>query len=170
MFPRAALKALPVLLTENYMFVGDEESAKRTLTTPAPRLGSALATRRLQTLQYIIGALQKLAATRNCAVVILSQCATRMQSHSRGAALTPAINAGVWEQGIAARVVLFRDWVWEGGGAADTCFAGVQRVGGKKVGGALERVFAFRVGEVCKSKSTRPPRLSFCAGDCNTLR
>lgn len=109
--------------------------------------GSGLSTRRLQTLQYVIGALQKLAATRNCAVVLLSQCATRMQAHSRGAALVPAVNASVWEQGVATRLVLFRDWAWSGGSAADACFAGVQRVAGRKVEG-LRQVFAFGVGEV----------------------
>ncbi len=92
--------------------------------------------------------MQKLAATRNCAVVLLSQCATRVQSHSRGAALTPAINASVWEQGIGSRLVLFKDWLWKSGKAIDTCFAGVQRVAGKRVDGSLERIFAFRVGEV----------------------
>lgn len=110
-------------------------------------VGSGLSTRRLQTLQYIIGALQKLAATRNCAVVLLSQCATRMQANSRGAALIPAVNASVWEQGIAARLVLFKDWVWSGGKASDTCFAGIQRASGRKVDG-FKKAFAFRVGEV----------------------
>lgn len=95
----------------------------------------------------MIGALQKLAATRNCAVVLLSQCATRMQANSRGAALIPAVNASVWEQGIAARLVLFKDWIWSGGKPFDTCFAGVERVAGRKVDG-LKKVFAFRVGEV----------------------
>lgn len=108
--------------------------------------GSGLSTRRLQTLQYVIGALQKLAATRNCAVVLLSQCATRIQTNSR-AALIPAVIANVWEQGIAARLVLFKDWVWIEGKAFDTCFAGIQRAGGRKVDG-LKKVFAFRVGEV----------------------
>lgn len=108
--------------------------------------GSGLSNRRLQTLQYVIGALQKLAATRNCAVVILSQCATRMQSQSR-AALIPAVNASVWEQGLGARLVLFKDWVWKAGKADDTCFAGIQRVAGRKVDG-MKSVFAFRVEEV----------------------
>lgn len=112
-----------------------------------PTAGSGLSTRKLQTLQYIIGALQKLAATRNCAVVLLSQCATRIQAHDRGATLIPAVSAGVWEQGVAARLVLFKDWAWSGGRAADACFAGVQRVAGRKVGG-LKKVFAFQVGEV----------------------
>lgn len=80
--------------------------------------------------------------------MLLSQCATRMQPHGLGAALTPAINASVWEQGVAARLVLFQDWVWEGGRAAGSHFAGVQRVAGRKVEG-LGRVFAFRVEEVC---------------------
>ncbi|SPN98594.1 related to DNA repair protein rhp55 [Cephalotrichum gorgonifer] len=108
---------------------------------------SGLLKRRQQTLQYVISSLQKLASTRNCAIVLLSQCATRMQSHSRGAALAPAVNVTVWEQGIASRLVLFRDWVWKDGHAVDTRFVGVQRVSGRKVDGPLMRVFAFQVGK-----------------------
>ncbi|KAM0499328.1 hypothetical protein ACHAPB_005995 [Verticillium nonalfalfae] len=74
----------------------------------------SLAARRLQTLQHVVSALQKLAATRNCAVVVLTQCATKMQAES-GATLVPAINANVWEQGVSTRLVVFKDWAWKDG-------------------------------------------------------
>ena len=70
------------------------------------------ALRRTQALQHVVNALQKLAAARNCAVVVLSQCATRMQANEQGATLVPAIGATVWEHGISTRIVLFRDWAW----------------------------------------------------------
>ncbi|KAK4199418.1 P-loop containing nucleoside triphosphate hydrolase protein [Triangularia verruculosa] len=66
------------------------------------------AERRIQELQYVLSSLQKLAATRDVAIVILTQCATKMQTE-RGATLVPAINASVWRQGIATRIALFRD-------------------------------------------------------------
>ncbi|KAK4178202.1 P-loop containing nucleoside triphosphate hydrolase protein [Triangularia setosa] len=66
------------------------------------------AERRIQALHYILSNLQKLAATRNVGIVILTQCATKMQTE-RGATLVPAINASVWRQGIATRIALFRD-------------------------------------------------------------
>ncbi|KAJ8120763.1 hypothetical protein ONZ43_g2614 [Nemania bipapillata] len=72
-------------------------------------VGSNAVARRLQILQYLVSALQKLSATRDILIVLLSQCATRMQA-DRGAALTPAISASNWEQGIATRLVLFQDW------------------------------------------------------------
>ncbi|KAM0277136.1 hypothetical protein ACHAQH_006030 [Verticillium albo-atrum] len=92
-----------------------------------PQLGKGPgpAARRLQTLQHIVSALQKLAATRDCAVVVLSQCATKMQAES-GATLVPAINANVWEQGVSTRLVVFRDWVWKDGSPSTTGLIGIE--------------------------------------------
>ncbi|KAF4865739.1 hypothetical protein CGCSCA1_v013821 [Colletotrichum siamense] len=104
----------------------------------------SLSAKRLQALQYIVGALQKLAATRNCAVVVLSQCATKMQSE-RSPTLIPSINAGVWEQGVSTRVVLFRDWVWKDGSPSSVSFAGVQKLDGKAEPDTMQSAAAFRV-------------------------
>ncbi|PKS07289.1 hypothetical protein jhhlp_005891 [Lomentospora prolificans] len=130
--------SLSALLNEAFPKTPDGRSFKS-------NKGSGLSTRRLQTLQYVIGALQKLAATRNCALVLLSQCATKMQSRNRGAALMPSINASVWEQGIPTRLVLFRDWMWKDGVPSDTCFVGLQRLSGKAMPNSVQRVTAFRV-------------------------
>ncbi|KAF4885455.1 hypothetical protein CGCFRS4_v011916 [Colletotrichum fructicola] len=107
-------------------------------------VGPSLSAKRLQALQYIVGALQKLAATRNCAVVVLSQCATKMQSE-RSPTLIPSINAGVWEQGVSTRVVLFRDWVWKDGSPSSVSFAGVQKLDGKAEPDTMQSAAAFRV-------------------------
>ncbi|KAK1635138.1 P-loop containing nucleoside triphosphate hydrolase protein [Colletotrichum phormii] len=104
----------------------------------------SLSARRLQALQYITSALQKLAATRDCAVVVLSQCATKMQLE-RSATLIPSINAGVWEQGMSTRVVLFRDWVWKEERPWSVCFAGVQKLDGKAGPDMMQSAAAFRV-------------------------
>ncbi|KAK1465469.1 hypothetical protein CCUS01_07587 [Colletotrichum cuscutae] len=106
--------------------------------------GPGLSAKRLQALQYITSALQKLAATRDCAVVVLSQCATKMQLE-RSATLIPSINAGVWEQGMSTRVVLFRDWVWKEERPWSVCFAGVQKLDGKAGPDMMQSAAAFRV-------------------------
>ncbi|CAM1511529.1 Fc.00g090420.m01.CDS01 [Cosmosporella sp. VM-42] len=109
-----------------------------------PNKGPSSSAKRLQALQSIMAALQKLAATRNCAVVILSQCATKIQSE-RGATLTPSVNATVWEQGVSTRLVLFRDWVWRGNKLASVLLAGLQKVDGKPTQDSVENVVAFKV-------------------------
>ncbi|ROV91691.1 hypothetical protein VMCG_09271 [Cytospora schulzeri] len=106
--------------------------------------GPSTSLKRLQVLQYVVGALQKLAATRDAAVVVLTQCATRMQAERR-ATLTSAINASVWEQGIATRVVLFRDWMWHDGHASGSRLAALQKVNGKVTSDALDTVYAFEI-------------------------
>ncbi|PMD50186.1 P-loop containing nucleoside triphosphate hydrolase protein [Hyaloscypha bicolor E] len=68
--------------------------------------------RKFPILQYLITTLQKLAATRNIAIVVFSQCVTKMRPGT-GAVLVPAINTMAWEQGLGCRVALFRDWDWD---------------------------------------------------------
>lgn len=113
---------------------------------PGPQLGKgpSLAARRLQTLQHIVSALQKLAATRNCAVVVLTQCATKMQAES-DATLVPAINANVWEQGVSTRLVVFKDWAWKDGRPSTVCLAGVQKLEGRAGSEAVSSAAAFRI-------------------------
>ncbi|KAI5866752.1 P-loop containing nucleoside triphosphate hydrolase protein [Durotheca rogersii] len=106
--------------------------------------GPGPSARRLQVLQFVISTLQKLAAARDLCVVILSQCVTKMQL-DHGATLTPAINAGSWDQGIATRLVLFRDWTMEGGKVHDSHFVGIQKLSGK---GGISQVFAFNIQAV----------------------
>ena len=103
--------------------------------------------RRLQVLQYIVSSLQKLAATRDLAVVVLTQCATMMQAE-RGATLAPAINAAVWEQGMSTRLVLFRDWLHGAPETRGLHFVAIQKLNGKGVGALLESICAFKVDKV----------------------
>lgn len=95
--------------------------------------------------------LQTLASTKDCAVVLLSQCATKMQSE-RGATLTPAINANVWEHGLSTRLVLFRDWDWVKGKARPLFLAGIQKVDGKTTHDAFELVSAFKIDHVSSKR------------------
>ena len=110
--------------------------------------------RRLQVLQHIISALQKLAATRDLAIVLLTQCASKMQAE-RGASLVPAINASVWDQGISTRLVLYRDLVMQDGEFAGLYFAGTQKVNGKNDNAAIGDIVAFTVESVSVSFPTQ---------------
>ncbi|UZP45648.1 hypothetical protein NXS19_013460 [Fusarium pseudograminearum] len=100
--------------------------------------------KRRQALQSLMSSFHKLAATRNCAIVVLSQCATKMHSE-RGATLTAAINANVWEQGVSTRLVTFRDWVWQESSLTSVFLAGLQKVDGRACQEAVENIVAFKV-------------------------
>ncbi|KAL9569392.1 hypothetical protein ACKAV7_006447 [Fusarium commune] len=106
--------------------------------------GPSPSAKRTQALLSIVNALHKFAATRNCAVVVLSQCATKMHSE-RGATLTAAVNASVWEQGISTRLVMFRDWVWQENNLTSVFLAGLQKLDGKACQEVVENVVAFKV-------------------------
>ncbi|KAF4338071.1 DNA repair rhp55 [Fusarium beomiforme] len=106
--------------------------------------GPSPSAKRTQALVAIVNALHKLAATRNCAVVILSQCATKMHSE-RGATLTAAVNASVWEQGVSSRLVMFRDWVWQENNLTSVFLAGLQKLDGKACQEVVENIVAFKV-------------------------
>ncbi|CEJ84868.1 hypothetical protein VHEMI03600 [[Torrubiella] hemipterigena] len=108
--------------------------------------GPSVNAKRLQAIQFIITSLQKLAATKKCTVVILSQCATKMQA-DRSAALIPAINTALWEQGTATKIVLFRNWLWRERKASSVFLAGVQKRNGRKLYDNGEHVCAFQVNQ-----------------------
>ncbi|RDW91054.1 hypothetical protein BP5796_02219 [Coleophoma crateriformis] len=109
--------------------------------------------RKFPILQYIINALSKLAATRNIAIVVLSQCVTKMQPGS-AAILVPAINTTAWDQGLCCRVALFRDWGWEQeGNEGDSTisyqvrFAEVVKAEGITAPNGRGRLVAFAIDE-----------------------
>ena len=100
--------------------------------------------------QYIASSLQKLAATRDIAIVHLTPCVTKMQAE-RGATLVPAINASSWDEGVMTRLVVFREWIWHEGKASSGNFAGLQKLNGKDCcsPGAMDPVVGFAIEEVC---------------------
>ncbi|KAL5601205.1 hypothetical protein BROUX41_006007 [Berkeleyomyces rouxiae] len=116
--------------------------------------GQGPSAKRLQVLQFLIGGLQKLAATQKCAILLLSQCATKMES-GKSASLAPAINGTVWEQAIATRLAFFKDWIWRDGDLEgeqrrhdsfeEVVFVGVQKLDGKMCFNALEHMLAFHI-------------------------
>ncbi|KAK4192719.1 P-loop containing nucleoside triphosphate hydrolase protein [Podospora australis] len=112
--------------------------------------GPKAAIRRFQVLQYIVSSLQKLAATRDIAIAILTQCATKMQAE-RSATLVPALNASAWVQGMSTRLVLFRDWLSDDYDEEQALrFVAVQKLNGRDVpvveGDSL--IFAFDIDAI----------------------
>lgn len=130
------------------------------ILTKRTRTGLSMPAKRLQVLQFMMNSLQKLAATRNCAVVLLSQCATKMQVE-KGAALVPAVNATVWEQGVSTRLVLHRDWIWQKDTLIGSLVAGIQKLDGKPAADRLGQVSAFTV-EAVRTRLTLCHRASHC--------
>lgn len=65
-----------------------------------------------------------------------------------GPTLTPAVNANLWEQGVSTRLVLFRDWTWQGTKSTSVFLAGLQKLDGKTTPGELDQVSAFKIGPV----------------------
>ncbi|KAF7921476.1 uncharacterized protein EAE97_011265 [Botrytis byssoidea] len=112
--------------------------------------------RKFPLLQYLINALQKLATTRNIAIVILTQCVTKIRP-GLGAALIPSISATAWEQGLGCRVALFRDWGWdddEGNNVDGVRFAQVIKVDGTTLSEGRGIFAAFVIGKVGISSIT----------------
>ncbi|KAI1426896.1 P-loop containing nucleoside triphosphate hydrolase protein [Xylaria sp. FL1777] len=106
--------------------------------------GPSSATRRLQVLQSITSALQKLSATQDLLIVVINQCATRMQVE-HGATIIPAINASTWEQGLATRLVLFQDWITVDAELRNVRLVGVQKSNGQVSHNGFGWVFPFEI-------------------------
>lgn len=67
-----------------------------------------------------------------------------MQS-KQGATLVAAVNASVWEQGVATRLVLFRDWARQGKPSGSVFMAGLQKLDGKVVNDVVVCAATFNV-------------------------
>ncbi|EPE02324.1 rad55 protein [Ophiostoma piceae UAMH 11346] len=110
------------------------------------RRGPTAYDKRTQVIQYVTAALERLAETRSIAIVVLTQCATRMQAE-RGAGLAPSLSADVWNRGIATRLVLFRDWAWNEresrpvGGR----FVGIQKLNGHTSESGMDAIVPFDI-------------------------
>lgn len=70
------------------------------------------ASRRWAVMGDFISKLGKLAATKNIAILLTMQTATRVYAESE-MCLYPAIAGTAWDNGINARIVLFRDWLFK---------------------------------------------------------
>ena len=85
------------------------------LQTPAKKSEAVQwsAGRRWAVMGEFMSKIGRLAATSNIAILLTSQATTRIKYESR-AMLHPAISGNAWDSGIGARLVLFRDWLFQG--------------------------------------------------------
>jgi hypothetical protein len=74
--------------------------------------------------------------------------------YATGAALVPAMNASVWQQGISTQLVVFKDWAKYSETATSCCFVSVQKPDGKGTTettaalGNIGQAVAFKVEDV----------------------
>ncbi|KAL8661480.1 MAG: hypothetical protein Q9202_005545 [Teloschistes flavicans] len=108
--------------------------------------------RRWAIMADLMSAMEKLAATRNMPVVVISQTTTRLRP-DMAASLQPAISGVAWESGISCRILLFRDWQLDPSGKSNPDkrkdipglrFAGVIKTGGECLDGFGD-VVAFTI-------------------------
>ena len=108
--------------------------------------------RRWAVMNDFISTLGRLAATRNIAILLLSQTTTKIRSDV-GAMLNPAISGTGWDNAIANRVILFRDWLLQNengetpGPHPDVRFAGVLKAKGTTYEGT-GKLTAFTIKKV----------------------
>ena len=136
-------------------FPGSKESKDReqTLVKKGDPAQRALG-RRWAVMGDFISKIGKLAATKNIAILLTNQTTTRIRSEI-GAMLHPAISGTVWDSGISARVVLFRDWMFkttdlsssQGDITSGARFAGVIKAKGISYEG-IGCFSAFRINKV----------------------
>ncbi|MCJ1485491.1 hypothetical protein MMC06_005665 [Schaereria dolodes] len=95
--------------------------------------------RRWSVMGDIISRLGKLSAVQSLAICLIAQTTSRIR-YETGAVLHPAISGKFWDDGIANRIVLFRDWPLSVGdetrhGELGGRFAGVVKAGGTTYNG-----------------------------------
>ncbi|KXJ95594.1 P-loop containing nucleoside triphosphate hydrolase protein [Microdochium bolleyi] len=109
-----------------------------------PLRGPSASSKRAQVIQFIISSLQKLAAAKDLLVVIVSQCATRMQS-DRGATITPAVASTALDSALGTRLVLFKDWIGHRETLQSLNLIGIQKANGATFPGVISQVFPFEI-------------------------
>ncbi|KAI9651303.1 hypothetical protein NHQ30_001341 [Ciborinia camelliae] len=156
-----------LIIIDSFSTLIDSAFPRNVDTTSTPKKPGAPnpSSRKFPLLQFFINALQKLATTRNIAIIILNQCVTKMRP-GLGAALVPSISATAWEQGLGCRVALFRDWGWdddEGNQVNGVRFAQVIKVDGVTLSEGRSKFAAFVIGELGLSSVTIPSPQTFAS-------
>ena len=106
--------------------------------------------RRWVIMEKVISDLRKMAVTKNMAIIVIGQMATRIRDEAR-AMLHPAIAGDAWEGGIATRIVLYRDWLSKTSDTASqaTNYSGARFASVIKARnisyGEMSRLTAFRI-------------------------
>ena len=111
------------------------------------------ASRKWAVMGDFIAKLGRLAATRQIAILLTVQTATRVYAELE-TCLYPAVAGTAWDNGINARIVLFRDWLYrsaasssQGGYVSGARYAAVVKAGGVSFDG-LGKAVPFRITKV----------------------
>lgn len=141
------------------------------LQTPAKKSDAVqwAAGRRWAVMGEFMSKIGRLAATSNIAILLTSQATTRIKYETR-AVLHPAISGNAWDNGIGARLVLFRDWLFQGPETPRSHgehvpgvrFAGVMKAKGVTYEG-VGKVITFTIEEVSCSQHCFAAELSNAA-------
>ena len=102
--------------------------------------------RRTAVMDTLVCTLEKFAAARDLAVLLISQTTTRVREEER-AMLHPSISASVWDRAICSRIVFFRDWIYDSSQKrfeAGSRAAGVIKSNGRSFEGT-GRVCVFKI-------------------------
>ncbi|KAL8999945.1 MAG: hypothetical protein Q9169_001351 [Polycauliona sp. 2 TL-2023] len=114
--------------------------------------------RRWAVMTDLVAAIAKLGATRNMAIMLISQTTTKMRLGNT-AFLQPALSGTAWDSGINSRILLYRDWQLQTddeskeartAAATDPRFAAVTKVGAVALEGFGE-IVSFTIDGVCDS-------------------
>lgn len=121
----------------SYPRYGQNTSTNRTEAT------KWAASRRYSVLGSLMSAFKKLAVLNDMAIIVTTGCATRVRPGSGlGAMLAPGLGGAEWENGIANRLVIFRDFPSNSYRTQGDCddsipcmrFVGLQKVNGTNFG------------------------------------
>ena len=111
------------------------------------------ASRRWSVMGDLISRMGKLAAIKNLAICLISQTTTKIRPET-GAVIRPAISGKAWDDGIASRILILRDWsraiedsLSRGEQLHGIRFAGVIKAGGISYSG-MGKVVIFTIGRV----------------------
>ena len=110
-------------------------------------------TRKWAVMSDFVSKIGKLAATKNIAILLTMQTTTRVRAEAE-ACLYPAITGTAWDNGIHARIALFRDWLLKSGTSSSqgsyesgSRCAAVVKAGGVSSEG-FGRAIPFRIRKV----------------------
>lgn len=129
--------------------LGDKSSDQQTAAKKSQNAQWATS-RRWAIMEKVISDLRKMAVTKNMAIIVIGQMATRVRDEAR-AMLHPAIAGDAWEGGIATRIVLYRDWLSKTSDTASqaTNYSGARFASVIKARnvsyGEMSRLTAFRI-------------------------
>lgn len=146
------IDAVSCLFNLAFPKVADHASGKQNLNK-VNDVTQWAASRRWAVMGEFIARIGKLAATKHIAILLTMQTATRVFAKAE-TCIYPAVSGTVWDNGINARIILFRDWLFRSATSssqekyeAGTRYAAVVKAGGVSYKG-LGKAVPFKITKV----------------------